>query len=242
MKKLTSLQIGNIRQDILTICQIFNHKRKYNNRYITAQGLDPKSATLDPYFLFEGGAELTKEFHNNWQLASKIAQRKGYLTAFTYINNSGLVLFDTEIEEVSKAFFWIPGQPIPNKWTGNRYSQDKSPETMLLSFGCNVDGTIKKIWASIVYLTANPDGKSGDWKFNADGKNSGFSSLDLTQDITGRPSYQQIVGNIDIAYKSTGDAKRGLQLMLENLPLPPVDMEASEITVNIGLGNGVTVS
>ena len=219
--KLTPQQIETLKNDILTVCQAFNQLRQSTVQYLTLQGLDPKDKQLDPFNIYEGGADLTKRFNKDWTLAARICRAKGLLSVMTYAANDhsgfNLNLDGNRIEEVSRAFQWIPGQPLPNKWTGNKFSQSKPQTTPLLSFGCNFDGSIRQVWASVSDLVSHPDGKSGDWRFSADCDRAGFSSLTLTEDIFARPSYQQIIGDVEEDYGISGDAKKGLKLVMTKL-------------------------
>lgn len=219
--KLTTQQIEALKTDILTICQAFNQLRQSTVQYLTVQGLNPKDKTLDPFNIYEGGADLTKRFNKDWILAAKICRAKGQLSVMEYAINDysgfNLSLGGQKIEEVSRAFQWIPGQPLPNKWTGNKFSQSKPQTTLLLSFGCNFDGSIRQVWASVSDLVSHPDGKSGDWRFSANCDRAGFSSLTLTDDLFARPSYQQIIGDVEEDYGISGDAKKGLKLVMTKL-------------------------
>lgn len=230
MTKLSLEQTAAIKQDLFTLARGFNAFRQNTSQYLTAQGLNPKDKNLDPFYLYEGGSDLTKQFHKDWQLASKIAIAKGLLSVMKYAGSDhtgfNLRISETPIEEVSKAFMWVPGVTVPNKWTGNKFSQSKRTTTLLLSFACNFDGSIRSLWAAIAELTSNPDGKTGDWTFSADTHNAAFSSLTLTQSIFSRTSYQQIVGNLELDYGVSGDAKKGMKLLLDKLPV--------DVSVNIG--------
>lgn len=229
--KLTPLQIASLKQDILLICQNFNDFRQNTADYLRLRGLDPKDKTLDPFNLYEGGADLTKQFNRDWTLATKIAKVKGQLSVMEYATNAqqgfNLRLFGEKIEEVSRAFHYIPGITIPNKWTGNKFSQSKPLTTLLFSFACNFDGSIKQVWACVVALISRPDGQSGDWKFS-DCERAGFSSLTMTKDIFDRPSFNQILGDLDYDYIPGGDAKKGMKLLLSNLPAPGTIIPAAQ--------------
>lgn len=216
-------QAETVKADIRTIVEWFNLYRLHNNRFISENGLVATTKSLDPYFLFAGGWELGKQFSKDWQMATKMATAKKALKAMVYSPDPNQIGFDLTIggepvEEKSKAYFWVPGLEVPNKWTGNKYSQCKTSLTLLLNFGCNVDGTIKRVWAALVRLTGNPDGKSGDWKFSADSKDNAFSTLTLTKEVAGRPSYAQLWGQSENDYgvKSL-DAKIGMKVIGENI-------------------------
>lgn len=223
--------VGGLKQDLFTIAQSFNAFRQNIFQYIITQGLDPKDKALDPFNLFEGGSGLTKQFNKDWQLAAKIAARQGNLSVMEYANNDhtgfNLKVGGIALEEVSRAFHWIPGVATPNKWTGNKFSTNKRSTTLLLSFACNFDGSIRQIWAAIVPLASNQDGKSGDWKFSAHSETAGFSSFTLTQEVFGRPDYIQVIGDLDYDYSErSGDAKQGMKLDMSKIP--------ADVTGNIG--------
>jgi hypothetical protein len=234
--KLSKLQVTSLTSDIFTICNTFNNFRANITDYLRIQGLDPKDKVLDPFYLYEGGADLTKQFNKDWILAAKVARAKGNLSSMQYAENDhrgfNLRVFGESIEEVSRAFHYIPGIPCPNKWTGNKFSQSKPLTTLLFTFGCHSDGSIKSVFAAIVDLTSRPDGKSGDWKFS-DCDKAGFSTLIMTQDIFNRPNYNQIIGDLEFDYTNYGDAKKGMKLMLNKLPVTPVTTELSSVTISI---------
>lgn len=232
MKLLTPIQLASIKQDILLICQNFNSFRTNISDYLRLQGLDPKDKTLDPFYLYEGGANLTKQFNKDWTLAAKVAKAKSQISVMEYAANEqrgfNLQLFGEKVEEVSRAFHYIPGIAIPNKWTGNKFSQTKPQTTLLLSFACNFDGSIKQLWAAIVSLTSHPDGQSGDWKFS-DCDKAGFSSLTLTQDVFDRPSFQQVLGDLEYDYIVGGDAKKGMKMVMVKLPTTEVIIPTAKV-------------
>lgn len=221
--KLTDDELNVVKGDIKTIVRWFNDYRRHNNEFIIKHGLVATSKELDPYYLHCGGAELTKLASKDWQMAIKIAREKGELKALKDAdpNQEGFdyEIFSKEMEAKSRAYMWAPGKVIPNQWTGNKYSQCKTPLTMLLSIGCHFDGMIKKYWAALVKLTGHPDGKSGDWKYSAKSNDNAFSTFTLTKEVTRRPSYQQLFGQAedDFGYRGDGNALKGMKIVLENV-------------------------
>jgi|ERR1035441_1741705 hypothetical protein len=219
----TDKEIEAIRNDLKTIVKWFNLYRQHNNQFITNNNLVATSKELDPYYLYCGGAELTKLASKDWQMAIKIAREKSELGVIkdADANQEGFdyEIFSRPAEAKSKAYMFVPGKPIPNQWTGNKYSQCKTPLTMLLSIGCNYDGMIKKYWAALVRLNGHPDGKSGDWKYSAKSNDNAFSTFTLTKEITNRLSYQTLFGKAEDDFGSRGDgnALKGMKIILENV-------------------------
>lgn len=221
--KLTDEELGLVKEDVRTIVRWFNAYRLHNNQFIIDTSLSPTSEELDPYYLYCGGAELTKLASKDWQMAIKIAREKGEIKSIKDAdpNQSGFdyEIFGKVLEAKSRAYMWLPGKPIPNQWTGNKYSQCKTPLTMLLSIGCNYDGMIKKYWAALVKLIGHPDGKSGDWKYSAKSNDNAFSTFTLTKEVKSRPSYQQLFGQSedDFGARGDGNALKGMKIVLENV-------------------------
>jgi hypothetical protein len=220
--KLTPEQITKLKQDLQTICIEFNAFRHNTVQYLLREGLNPAGRGLDPFYLYEGGADLTKQFHKDWQLASKIAAAKKSLSVMRYEgcerNGFNLHIDSQRIEEVSRAFQYVPGIEIPNKWTGNKYSTGKLTDTLLLSFACNSNGSIHSAFAASVALTRNEDGQSGDWTFSKTAKTSAFASFTLTHEVSTRPNFQIILGVAAPDYgQRGGDMKKGLKIHMDKV-------------------------
>lgn len=222
-KKFTNDEIESLKNDIKTIIKWFNLSRQNNNKFITDNGLIATDKELDPYYLYYGGAELTKLASKDWETAVKFANGKKELISLKSAppdqDGFDYNAFLREIESKSKAYMFVPGKLISNQWTGNKYSQCKTPLTILLSIGCNYDGMIKKCWAALIELIGHPDGKSGDWKYSAKSNDNAFSTFTLTKEVTQRLSYQQLFGKVEDDYGAhrDGNAKKGMKLILENI-------------------------
>ena len=221
MKKLT-IELPEIKQDLYIICQIINGLRNNANQYLNGKGLDVASKEIDPYYLFEGGATRGTQFYRDWKLAIKIAESGSLLkTIKNCVGEEGvnLNLCGSEVLTVTRAWHWIPGVVPPNDWTGTKLKKEGITDTLMLSFGCNSDGTIRQFWAAVDSLNNRADGK-GDWNFSPDAKNSGFSTFTLTQEVYRRATYQQICGSalLDYGNNRDGDAKKGMKLKMENVP------------------------
>jgi hypothetical protein len=222
MRKLTVNETADVNGDLDAICNELNGLRQNTNQYLVTQLPDQPSDTLDPYFLKVGGAELGKQFSKDLELATKLAQSKVKLKAFQYSKDGTMTVFGMVVDQVARAFLWSPGVVAPNKWTKNRYQQSGDGvsygDSLLLSFACNLDGSLRAKWATLVNLSSNPNG-TGDWSFSPKAKTSAFSCFTLTAETYRRPTYQQLCGVAEMDYGASrdGDARMGMKLKLQSL-------------------------
>lgn len=222
MRKLTVQETEDVNNDLASICAEVIGLRHNTNQYLTIQLPDRPADALDPYFLRLGGAELGKQFSKDLELATKLAQSKGKLKALRYDKDGNVTVFEMPVDQVARAFLWTPGVVAPNKWTKNRYQQSGSGisynDSFLLSFACNLDGSIRAYWATLVNLSSNPNG-TGDWAFSPKAKTAAFSCFTLTPEVYRRPTYQQICGAAEMDYGASrdGDARMGMKLKLQSL-------------------------
>ena len=214
MKEMTTEQVQQVRDNVISTCQWINRIRQHRNDFLSAElGDGYRPLEVDVYNL-KGGPECGKSFAQDWKIAHSIMGKKGIPT------------IPSDLVVTARPYHYIIGQPVPNQWTRNRHQQKGGgglyPEsTLLVSVGLFDDGTVRKVWAAQMIMTHHPDGKQGDWKFNKDADNFGMSSFSLTQESFYGSTYHQIIGEVEEDFKRGdrgGDAKKNLKLVPVQIP------------------------
>ena len=92
MRPLTEEELINVRHNVQVICEEFNLLRQNQNSYLETQVPDFTHKKVDPWHVFDGGAECGKTFSQQWKLAeiaTEVEAARALVYRAAYLKDQG---------------------------------------------------------------------------------------------------------------------------------------------------------